>query len=82
MATGIKILLQDSDIPIVKNFLFSEVLRYAGVVQVDTERNYTTGATESWLKIYTPKGVDFKIWSGHQAGRMTSFGYKTLTFRN
>ena len=82
MATGVKILLKESDIPATKNFLLSEVLRYAGVITVAEERDYETGLFGTWLKIYTPKGVDFKIWSGHQVGRMASFGYKTLIFKN
>ena len=81
MATGIMILLKEDDIPATKNFLLSEVLRYAGVISVVTEREYTTGHAGTWLKIYTPKGVDFGVWSGHQVGRMASFGYKAITFK-
>jgi hypothetical protein len=70
MANGIMIEIKPSN---------EETLKYAGVCFVREERDYTTGKMERWVKIYTPRGVDFKIWAEQQIGRMARlYGFEEV----
>ncbi len=70
---GIKVVLKGKEAEVLDNVLITEYLRYAGVIS-RPENVPGSVVTAKSIVIYTPKGVNAKVWAEQNIGRLSSFG--------